>query len=827
MMKTFADVVLPLPLMNVYTYSIPEEQVGKVVVGARVIVPFGKKKIYTAIVWHIHHQQPQEYEVRSIFDVLDACPVLLDEQMKLWQWMSDYYLCTKGEVYKAALPSGMKLESESIVVYNEDYEDEPSLTGRERIVLDVLRNHREMTLQRLEKESKLKQILPLAKSLLDKGAVLIKEEVKCQYKAKTDVYVRLSAAYFTEEKLHQGLDSLRRATKQLAVLMRYLELSETFKVLETGDRNLLLEVSRKALLEKSQVSAAVLSALIERGILELYRKEIGRLGAVDDRNLSLLNPLTEVQQHAYDQLKQLFTTKDVCLLHGVTSSGKTEIYMHLIQDVLAQGKQVLYLLPEIVLTTQLTERLRKVFGSRLGIYHSKFSDAERVEVWQKQLSEHPFDLIVGVRSSVFLPFRNLGLILVDEEHEPTFKQQDPAPRYHARNVALVLAALSGAKTLLGTATPSFESYYLARTGKYGLVSLTTRYSDVALPEIEVIDIKDLQRKHRMTGPFSPRLLSEIRKALEAHEQVILFQNRRGFAPVVECHVCGWVPRCKNCDVSLTYHKGLSQLSCHYCGYTYPLPVRCPACESTDLIYRGFGTEKIEDTVRQLFPEARVARMDLDTTRSRSAYEQILGSFQAGQTDILIGTQMVTKGLDFERVRVVGILNADAMLSVPDFRSYERSFQMMAQVAGRAGRRNKRGLVILQTKSPDSEVISQVVHHDYLSHYLQQMEERRLFQYPPFCRLIYVYLKHRKEDVVKDLAQQMSLRLRQVFGSRILGPDVPPVGRVQLLYIRKIVVKIELSASLAKVREQLRAVQQAMMVHEEFRSAQIYFDVDPM
>lgn len=826
-MKTFADVVLPLPLMNVYTYSIPEEQVGKVVVGARVIVPFGKKKIYTAIVWYIHHQQPQEYEVRSIFDVLDACPVLLDEQMRLWQWMSDYYLCTKGEVYKAALPSGMKLESESIVVYNEDYENEPSLTGRERIVLDVLRNHREMTLQRLEKESKLKQILPLAKSLLDKGAVLIKEEVKCQYKAKTDVYVRLSAAYFSEEKLHQGLDSLRRATKQLAVLMRYLELSETFKVLETGDRNLLLEVSRKALLEKSQVSAAVLSALIERGILELYRKEIGRLGAVDDRNLSLLNPLTEVQQHAYDQLKQLFTTKDVCLLHGVTSSGKTEIYMHLIQDVLAQGKQVLYLLPEIVLTTQLTERLRKVFGSRLGIYHSKFSDAERVEVWQKQLSEHPFDLIVGVRSSVFLPFRNLGLILVDEEHEPTFKQQDPAPRYHARNVALVLAALSGAKTLLGTATPSFESYYLARTGKYGLVSLTTRYSDVALPEIEVIDIKDLQRKHRMTGPFSPRLLSEIRKALEAREQVILFQNRRGFAPVVECHVCGWVPRCKNCDVSLTYHKGLSQLSCHYCGYTYPLPVRCPACESTDLIYRGFGTEKIEDTVRQLFPEARVARMDLDTTRSRSAYEQILGSFQAGQTDILIGTQMVTKGLDFERVRVVGILNADAMLSVPDFRSYERSFQMMAQVAGRAGRRNKRGLVILQTKSPDSEVISQVVHHDYLSHYLQQMEERRLFQYPPFCRLIYVYLKHRKEDVVKELAQQMSLRLRQVFGSRILGPDVPPVGRVQLLYIRKIVVKIELSASLVKVREQLRAVQQAMMVHEEFRSAQIYFDVDPM
>lgn len=826
-MKTFADVVLPLPLMNVYTYAVPDDMAGDIAIGARVIVPFGKKKSYTAVVWRIHHQPPGEYEVKAIAELLDIYPVLLDEQMKLWQWIADYYLCSKGDVFKAALPSGMKLESESMVVYNEDYEDDQKLSQREQIFLDCLKVYRETTLQRLEKQSRLKHILPLAKTLLDKGAILIKEEVKRQYKPKTEVCVRLSAAYYSEERLHQGLDLLRKAPKQLSMLMCYIELAGVLPVLETGNLHELKEVSRKMLVNKSSASPTVLAALIERGILELYHKETGRLTPVSECHQTLLNPLTETQQHAYEQLKHLFSTKNVCLLHGVTSSGKTEVYMHLIQDVLSQGKQVLYLVPEIVLTTQLTERLSKVFGPRLGIYHSKFSDAERVEIWQKQLSEHPFDLIVGVRSSVFLPFRRLGLVLVDEEHEPTFKQQDPAPRYHARNVALVLAAFSGAKTLLGTATPSFESYFLARTGKYGLVTLSTRYADMELPEVEVVNIKELQRKHRMTGLFSPRLLSEIRKALEAHEQVILFQNRRGFAPIVECHVCGWVPRCKNCDVSLTYHKGLNHLSCHYCGSIYPLPVRCPACESTELTYRGFGTEKIEDTVRDLFPQARVARMDLDTTRSRSAYERILGDFQTGQTDILIGTQMVTKGLDFERVRVVGILNADAMLSIPDFRSYERGFQMMAQVAGRAGRRNKRGMVILQTKVPDAEIISQVVRHDYLGHYLWQMEERRLFQYPPFCRLIYVYLKHKSEEVVKSLAQQMSNHLRQIFGSRILGPDIPPIGRVQLLYIRKIVIKIELGASIVKVREQLRSAQAVMMSQEAFRSAQIYYDVDPM
>lgn len=827
MMKTFVDVVLPLPLMGTFTYLLPDELSEKTTVGARVIVPFGKKKFYTAVVWQIHHRQPQEYQVKPVQELLDSYPILFDRQLDLWQWIADYYLCTIGDVYKAALPSGMKLESETVIVYNEDYEPDTDLSERERIFLNALGREHEMTLQRLEKVCELKSVLPLARGLLEKGAVLIKEEVKRPYKPKTEVYVDLADACFSEEVLHHCLDQLRRAAKQSAVFAKYLELSKTFRALELNDRSALVAVPRKALLEQAGVSPAVLSVLVERGFLRLYDREVGRLNSGTPEQLALLHTLTAAQNEAYEQVKQQFREKDVCLLHGVTSSGKTEIYMHLIRDVLNQGKQVLYLLPEIVLTTQLTERLRKVFGNRLGIYHSKFSDAERIEIWQKQLSDQPYDVLVGVRSSVFLPFRNLGLVLVDEEHEATFKQQDPAPRYHARNVALVLASLYGAKTLLGSATPSFESYYLARTGKYGFVRLATRYADVALPEIEVVDIRELQRKRRMSGPFSPQLLAEVRKALTNGEQAILFQNRRGFAPIVECAVCGWVPRCRNCDVSLTYHKGLNQLCCHYCGYTYQLPLHCPACESTDLIYRGFGTEKIEDQIKLLFPEARVARMDLDTTRTRTAYEKILGDFQAGHTNILIGTQMVTKGLDFDHVSVVGILNADAMLAVPDFRSYERGFQMMAQVAGRSGRRNKRGKVILQTKSPEAEIIRQVVRHDYLGHYLQQMEERRLFHYPPFCRLIYVYMKHRREDVVKDLSRQFSERLRQIFGSRVLGPDVPPVGRVQLLYIRKIVVKIELTDSLYKVREQLRAVQSSMLAQEKFRSAQVYYDVDPM
>ena len=494
---------------------------------------------------------------------------------------------------------------------------------------------------------------------------------------------------------------------------------------------------------------------------------------------------------------------------------------------MAEGRQVLYLVPEIVLTTQLTDRLYRVFGSRMGVYHSKFSDAERVEIWQKQLSDHPYDIIVGVRSSVFLPFRRLGLVIVDEEHEQSYKQQDPAPRYHARNSAIVLARLCGAHTLLGTATPALETYHNVSTGKYGLVKLTGRYGNVRLPEVEVVDIRELQHKRRMHGPFSPRLLEAMRMALENKEQVILFQNRRGYAPMIECRACGWVPKCKNCDVSLTYHKGLNKMTCHYCGFTCQMPAQCPACEGEELMQLGFGTEKIEALVHEIFPHVSVARMDLDTTRSRSAYEGILRGFQEGKTDVLIGTQMVTKGLDFDRVSVVGILNADAMFNLPDFRSYERAFQLMAQVAGRAGRRSRQGLVVLQTKSPELALVSQVREHDYAGLYTQQMEERQMFTFPPFCRLIYVYMKHRQVDTLDRLAAEAGVRLRAVFGSRILGPDAPPVSRIQLLYIRKIVIKVEPGASLSLVRGHLLRIREELLAHPDYRSAQIYFDVDPV
>ena len=540
-----------------------------------------------------------------------------------------------------------------------------------------------------------------------------------------------------------------------------------------------------------------------------------------------LNPLNEHQQRAYDEITERFRDKNVCLLHGVTSSGKTEVYIHLINEMIRQGKQVLYLLPEIALTTQITERLKRVFGARLGIYHSKFPDAERVEIWQKQLGTEGYDIILGVRSSVFLPFRNLGLVIVDEEHENTYKQQDPAPRYHARNTAIVLSSLYGAKVLLGTATPSVETWYNATTGKYGLVELKERYKEIRLPEIIPVDIKELHRKKRMVGQFSPLLLQYIREALEQKEQVILFQNRRGFAPMIECRTCGWVPKCKNCDVSLTYHKGINQLTCHYCGYTYQLPRSCPACDGTELVNRGFGTEKIEDDIKIAFPQAAVARMDLDTTRTRSAYEKIIADFEQGKTDILIGTQMVSKGLDFDHVSVVGILNADTMLNYPDFRSYERAFQLMAQVSGRAGRRNKQGRVVLQTKSIDHPIISQVMANDYEQMVDGQLAERQMFHYPPYYRLVYVYLKNRNEAMLEQTADVMAGKLRSVFGARVLGPDKPPVGRIQTFFIKKIVVKIEYNAPMSRARELLLQVQREMIEDERFKSLIVYYDVDPM
>lgn len=819
----YVDVIVPLPIAGEYTYSLPPALEGKVHGGCRVVVPFGPKKYYTAIVVSVHDSAPEAYETKDILEVLDERPVLLKRQFDFWQWVSDYYLCTIGDVYKAALPSGLKLESETMVVYNPDFEASGPLPPKEQLLLDLLSANPEQCVTQLEKAAGIRNILPVVRSLLEKEAVCIKEELKRSYKPKTEIRVRLAGNMRTEKALQFQMNMLDRpkTEKQLAVLMKYVELSGW-----NGTGETLKEVSRKRLTEAAGVSPAVLDALVRKQVLEIYSSEVGRLDGGRYDTLPL-NPLSEAQRRAFYQIMSLFQTRNVCLLHGVTASGKTEIYIHLIEQAIQAGKQVLYLLPEIALTTQITERLRRVFGERLGIYHSKFPDAERVEIWNKQLSDRDYDVILGVRSSVFLPFRRLGLVIVDEEHENTYKQQDPAPRYHARSAAIMLASMFGAKTLLGTATPSLESYHNALSGKYGFVQLTERHQQIRLPQIELVDIKELARKKRMTAQFSPYLLQKIREALENREQVILFQNRRGFAPMIECRTCGWVPKCRNCDVSLTYHKGLNQLTCHYCGCTYPVPRSCPACGGVELVNRGFGTEKVEDDIKAIFPEARVARMDLDTTRTRSAYERIISDFQNGKTDILIGTQMVSKGLDFDRVSVVGILNADSMLNYPDFRSYERAFQLMAQVAGRAGRKNGQGVVVLQTKSPDLPLIREVMDNDYLRMYREQMEEREMFRYPPFYRLVYVYLKHRKEDVLDQAADWMAQCLRKGLGERILGPDKPPVARIQTLYIKKIVVKVEQQASMSKVRAYLRSVQQALMEDRRFRSLTVYYDVDPM
>ena len=819
-MKKYVDVIVPLPIASQYTYSLPVAMQECVQVGCRVVVPFGKKKYYTGVIVKVHDIAPEGYETKEVEELLDSSPVILPRQFKLWEWLASYYLCTLGDVYKAALPSGMKLESETIIVCNEEYEALEPLPEAEQRLLDMLGDGKEQCVTQLQRDYGQRNILPIVKRLLEKEAVFVKEDLKRNYKPRTEARVRLQEQEMDEARMQALFDQLGRAKKQLSVLMKYVELSGW-----SGSNSSLKEVSKKELLDKSGASLGVFKGLVEKGVFEVYYQEIGRLDRVVSQTLDL-NSLNSSQQGAFDNIMNVFREKNVCLLHGVTSSGKTEIYIHLIEKAIAAGKQVLYLLPEIALTAQITERLRKVFGHRLGVYHSKFPDAERVEIWKKQLGDQAYDVILGVRSSIFLPFKNLGLVIVDEEHENTYKQQEPAPRYHARSAAIMLASMYGAKVLLGTATPNVESYFNALSGKYGLVELKERYKGIQLPHIEKVDIKELAHQKRMKGPFSPMLVEEIRKALDNKEQVILFQNRRGFAPMLECHTCAWVPKCKNCDVSLTYHKGMNQMTCHYCGYTIPVPRMCPACGGTDLRNHGFGTERVEDDVKLVFPEARVARMDLDTTRTRTAYERIIADFEEGKTDILIGTQMVSKGLDFERVSVVGILNADTMLNYPDFRSFERAYQLMAQVAGRAGRKNKRGLVILQTKSPDLPVIQQIIQNDYEQLYYDQLAERQLFRYPPFFRLVYVYLKHRKEDVLNAATELMANQLRAGLGNRVLGPDKPPVGRIQTLFIKKMIIKVEQNDSMAKIRDYLQAVQRAVVADERFRSLIVYYDVDP-
>ena len=754
----YVEVILPLPLDGLFTYAVADNQAAKAQVGCRVLVPLGKSKKYIGIVMHVVDEKP-EFEVKPIIEVIDRQPILLHQQIRLWQWISDYYLSPLGDIYKAALPSGLKAEE--------------------------------------------------------------------GYRPKKETYITLSEAFRSEQTLHVAMNMLTRATKQLKAFVGFLSLSHWDTLNGMTPQETLTEITREELMNATNTSLATVKALVDRNILTLYQKEVGRLNTSETAHPECMKPLSTAQSTAFEAVNELFATKKVVLLQGVTSSGKTEIYIHLIQQALDRGEQVLYLLPEIALTVQITSRLKKVFGNRLGIYHSKYSDAERVEMWNKQLSNTPYEVILGARSAVFLPFQKLGLVIVDEEHETSFKQQDPAPRYHARSAAIVLASMYQAKTLLGTATPSLESYYNAQQGKYGLVTLTTRFKGIQLPQIEVVDTKDLQRRKMMTGPFSPRLLEAVRQALHDDRQVILFQNRRGFAPRIECKECGWVPKCANCDVTLTYHKNLNQLSCHYCGFTYSVPVKCPQCGSEKLVSRGYGTEKVEDQVRELFPEARVARMDLDTTHTRNAYERIIDDFSAGRTNILIGTQMISKGLDFDNVSVVGILDADAMLNYPDFRAYEHAFMMMSQVSGRAGRKGRQGLVILQTKSADLPVIGQVVRHDFKSFCTDLLDERSLFHYPPFYHLVYVYLKHTKNEVVETAALEMGSRLRQYFSDRILGPDKPAIARVKTMHIRKIVIKLEHGIDLKRVREVLRYVQKQMMQDKRYAALHIYYDVDPM
>lgn len=822
-MSWYADVILPLPLADSYTYRLPEEYAQTVQTGSRVVVQFGPKRYYTAIVVRKHTDPPQgDYEVKEVTEILDSAPIVSATELKLWRWIASYYMCSIGDVYKAALPSGLKIESETVVELNKAFEAETPLRDREQKVLDVLLLNPKQSIKQLTKSCALKNCMQVVKALLDKGALFVGETILQSYRPKSEAHVRLCEAYRSAEALNGALGTLKRAPKQEKLLLKLIELAECSEPDYTNQK----EVARSLLLKESGMAAAILNALIAKGIVETYMVEIGRLSPAVTDAAPQLTPLSPQQQTAFEQIRGIWQKQDVCLLHGVTSSGKTEVYIHLINEQLRQGRQVLYLVPEIALTQQMTDRLRRIFGTRLGVYHSKFSDAERVEIWKKQLSNEPYEVVLGVRSSVFLPFRDLGLVIVDEEHETTYKQQEPAPRYHARSVAVMLAAYHKGKVLLGTATPSVESYYNAQSGKYGLVQMTERFGQVQLPHIEVVDLKEEYHKKRMYGPFSTALYDAIRDALSQGRQAILFQNRRGYAPMLECTACGWVPRCDRCDVSLTYHRGMHQLICHYCGNVYNVPFKCPSCGGEALSKRGMGTERIEEEVTRFFPKARVVRMDLDTTRSKHAYEQILTDFQGGKTDVLIGTQMVSKGLDFANVSVVGIMNADTMLNYPDFRAYERSFQLMAQVAGRAGRRGSQGLVILQTRNTDLPVIHQVMANDYTSLYEEQATERQYFHYPPFCRLIYIYLRGRDEVAVIHAAEAMATGMRRYFAERVLGPEPPAVARVQSLHIRKLMLKVEPSLGVTQVRHCLYGVQQELLQQGLLHNVTLYYDVDP-
>lgn len=817
----FAEIILPLPLYGTYTYTIPSEMAAEVQVGSRVSVQFGRKKYYTGIVGRIHDEAPG-YETKNIDAVLDPSAVVRYPQLRLWHWISEYYLCSVGEVYKAALPTGLKPESETFITLNSDFDapDGVKLTERQTMIVMMLESHRRVRLSDIDRELKFKNTSQIVASMLALGVVNIDEKIVERYHARKETYVGLNSDRGDQDRLHECFDMTSRSRLQEKTLIAWLDLSGWLN--RTAS---LRKVTRRQLLETAGISGGILKAMCDKGIFRLEKSVVNRFNTSGGHEISV-PVLSDAQNSALEGITDRYRERQTVLLHGVTGSGKTEIYTHLIARSLRDGNQVLYLVPEISLTTQLTDRLRMVFGDRLLVYHSKFSDSERVDIWKRLLATTEPVVVLGARSAVFLPFAHLGLVIVDEEHESSYKQYDPAPRYNARDTAMVLASMHAAKVLLGSATPSVETYYKAVSGKYGLVTLSERYEGSVLPDVDIVDMREQRKKKLNNGILSAPLAGAVEQSVAEGRQAILFQNRRGFAPVVVCHECGWTPKCENCDVSPVYHKHSNLLKCHYCGFTQPLPSLCPACGLNGIRVFGYGTERIAEEVQERFPSARVSRMDLDTTRNKDAYQEIIESFARHETDILVGTQMVSKGLDFGDVRVAGVVNADTLLNFPDFRSNERAFNMLEQVAGRAGRRQEKGRVLIQTTDPTNQMLGFVKRHDYAGFYGMEIAERQKYAYPPFTKIINIYLRNKDAAAVDRGAVMYARRLREVFGTRVLGPEKPFVSRVALWYIQSIMLKVEAGASMQKVKALLRSIYEQSASHPDIRTSQIYYDVDP-
>ncbi|VXC34036.1 Primosomal protein N' [Maribacter litoralis] len=816
-MANFVNVILPIPLERSFTYCITAEEAKVLQPGMRVAVPFGKSKIYTAIVYNVHQNPPEAYEAKEIHELLDDYPIVNPIQLKHWQWIASYYMCTLGEVVRSALPSAFLLESETLVLRNTAYEiDENELLDDEFLVYEALQHQSILKVQEVSAIVERKNVLPILQRLLDKNIIVLKEEVYEQYKPKLVRYVKLGNEHASDEKLEELLKSLTRAPKQSQVVLSLFQLQ--------GKTQKPIKVSE--LEQASNASKAVIKSLVDKGILEEYFIKTDRVNYEGENDSSDSKDLNEYQEVALADIKSSFEADKVTLLKGVTSSGKTEVYVKLIEECLQKGQQALYLLPEIALTTQLISRLQEYFGEKIAIYHSKYNVQERVEVWQNVLQAKPkAQLVIGARSAMYLPFNKLGLIIVDEEHESSFKQFDPAPRYHARDAAIVLGHLHNAKILLGSATPSVESYYNTQTGKYGYAEITRRYGNVLMPDMELVDIKEAQRKRKMKGHFSERLFLEMEETLKEGSQIILFQNRRGFAPLMECLTCGHSPQCPNCDVSLTYHQYRNQLRCHYCGHHTALPESCFACGSPELDTKGFGTEQIEKEVKELFSEAKVGRMDLDTTRGKHGYEKIITAFEQQELDILVGTQMLTKGLDFRNVNLVGVMNADSLLNFPDYRAHERTYQLLTQVSGRAGRTKKRGKVLIQTYNPYHQILKQVTTGDYEGMYKEQLYEREQFKYPPINRIIKVTFKHKNYNVLNEAADWFTGALRTNFGGTVLGPEYPPVARIRNQYLKHIVVKVQKAQSLAQTKANIRRIEKSFKSVAMYRSVRVIYNVD--